>query len=111
KTPLRRYAGVVTVIAVLALWQILVMVKALPPYQLPAPADVWAEFQEWASSGKLWPHVWITVVEVLSGLTAGVVAALVLGYLIAHNRLLEDFLSPVIVALNRRRSWRMRRCW
>jgi NitT/TauT family transport system permease protein len=99
QTPLRRYAGLATVILVLALWQLLVMAKALPPYQLPAPADVWAEFRDWASTGRLWPHVSITVVEVLSGLTAGVLAALVLGYLIAHNRLLEDFLSPVVVAL------------
>lgn len=99
QTSIRRYAGLVTAVTVLAFWQLLVMAQALPPYQLPAPADVWAEFIDWASSGRLWPHVGITVAEVLSGLTVGVIAALVLGYLIAHNRLLEDFVSPVIVAL------------
>jgi NitT/TauT family transport system permease protein len=99
RTPLRRYAGLATLLAVLALWQLLVTVEALPPYQLPAPAAVWSEFTDWVGNGRLWPHVWVTTFEVLSGLAIGVAAALVLGYLIAHNSLLEDLVSPIIVAM------------
>lgn len=98
-TALRRYAGVITMLLILALWQGLVMLRALPSYQLPAPAAVWQEFTTWVDNGKLWPHVWTTLVEVLTGLGAGAFTALVLGYLIAHSALLEDFLSPIIVAL------------
>jgi len=98
-TPLRRYAGLITLLAALGLWQFLVTIKALPGYQLPAPIAVWNEFISWVQDGKLWPHIWTTLIEVLSGLSAGVLFALILGYLIAHSPTLEDFLSPIIVAL------------
>ncbi len=98
-TPLRRYVGLITLLMVLGLWQFLVVVKALPAYQLPAPAAVWTEFTDWVRGGRLWPHVWTTSIEVLSGLSSGALFALVLGYLISHSPLLEDFLSPIIVAL------------
>jgi NitT/TauT family transport system permease protein len=99
QTPLRRYAGLITLFVVLAAWQLLVMAKALPPYQLPAPIDVWHEFTSWVANGRLWPHVGTTVFEVVSGLAAGVFFALVLGYLIARNEVLEGFVSPIIVAM------------
>lgn len=98
-TPLRRYAGLITLLAALGLWQFLVTIKALPGYQLPAPIAVWNEFISWVQDGKLWPHIWTTTIEVLSGLSAGVLFALIFGYLIAHSPMLEDFLSPIIVAL------------
>lgn len=96
---MRRYAGLITLMVVLGAWQFLYEVKALPVYQLPAPIAVWQEFVSWVESGKLWPHVWTTTVEVVSGLAAGTFFALVLGYLIAHSQRLESFLAPLIVAM------------
>ncbi|MBW7879708.1 MAG: ABC transporter permease [Anaerolineae bacterium] len=96
---IRRYAGVITLGLMLLAWQLLVMSEALPSYQLPAPAAVWAEFVDWLSTGRLWPHIWTTVVEVVSGLAFGVLFAVALGYVIAHSPLLDDVLSPMIVAL------------
>jgi len=94
----RRYSGLFTIGFLLAAWHLLVAYEVLPPYQLPAPSAVWAEFMDWLVSGKIWPHITITLQEVLIGLTVGVSAALVLGYCIAHSQVLDDLLSPIVVA-------------
>lgn len=99
RVPVRRYAGLITLLVALGIWQLLVHIEALPIYQLPPPADVWQEFISWAGSGRLWPHVWTTTAEVLSGLALGTLFALVVGYLIAHSPRLESFLAPLIVAM------------
>jgi NitT/TauT family transport system permease protein len=98
KNWVRRYAGLLTIGVVLLVWHLLVMYKVLPPYQLPAPAAVWAEFIEWVGNGKIWPHITITLQEVLTGLFIGVGIALILGYFMAHSQVLHDLLSPVVVA-------------
>jgi NitT/TauT family transport system permease protein len=96
---LRRWSALISLVFALLFWQALVSLNVLPSYQLPAPATVWAEFTEWIANGKLWPHILTTTIEVLSGLAIGVSLALLLGYLIAHSPFLEDFVSPVVVAL------------
>lgn len=96
---IQRFAGFITVGVVLVLWHVLFAFEALPAYQLPAPSAVWDELAEWVGSGKIWPHITTTLVEVLTGLAAGVGLALLLGYLMAHSRLVEGLLSPLVVAL------------
>lgn len=98
KNWVRRYAGFLTFGVVLMAWHLLVAYEVLPPYQLPAPTAVWAEFTDWVESGKIWPHINITLQEVLTGLFVGVGAALIIGYLMAHSHVLEDLLSPIVVA-------------
>lgn len=98
KNWVRRYSGFLTAGLVLIAWHLLVAYKVLPPYQLPAPEAVWSEFAEWVNNGKIWPHITTTLQEVLIGLAIGVGAALLLGYVMAHSRLLDDLLSPVVVA-------------
>ncbi|MEO0563438.1 MAG: ABC transporter permease, partial [Chloroflexota bacterium] len=46
---------------------------------------------------SLWEHIGVTLSEVLLGLVFGLSTAVVLGYLIAKQPILEDLLSPVIV--------------
>lgn len=98
KNWVRRYSGFLTAGLVLIMWHLLVAYQVLPPYQLPAPAAVWSEFTEWVNNGKIWPHITTTLQEVLIGLAIGVGAALLLGYVMAHSTLLDDLLSPVVVA-------------
>lgn len=98
KNWVRRYSGFMSVGVVLLAWHLLVAYQVLPPYQLPAPSAVWAELSEWVENGKIWPHITTTLQEVLTGLVIGVSAALVLGYLMAHSQVLDDLLSPVVVA-------------
>ncbi len=95
----QRYGGLITLALVLLVWHVLVEMRALPVYQLPPMSAVWAELTEWVGNGKIWPHITTTLIEVLTGLAAGVTVALVLGYLMAHSSLLDHLLSPMVVAL------------
>jgi NitT/TauT family transport system permease protein len=67
-------------------------------YLLPPPADVFDKFQVVLKNGTLWMHIRATMLEALLGLGAGVGIGMALGYLIARIAMLEDLLSPVIVA-------------
>jgi NitT/TauT family transport system permease protein len=84
--------------AFLLFWHLLVVWQDYPTFFLPGPAQVWQRFLLLLDDGTLWSHTLVTLAEVLSGLTIGLVAALVLGYGLAKSPLLERILSPYIVA-------------
>ena len=81
-----------------ALWQGAVWLGDYPAFILPAPADVARTFARTLSDGSLWGHTRLTLAEVFGGLALGGVAATLLGYALAKNRLLEQFVAPYIVA-------------
>jgi NitT/TauT family transport system permease protein len=85
-------------VAFLFLWQLLVAWQHYPPFFLPGPLQVWQRFLLLLNDGVLWSHTLTTLAEILSGLTIGLVAALLLGYGLAKSPLLERILSPYIVA-------------
>ena len=99
KTPLRRFAGLLTLAVVLVVWQVIAALRIYPPFIIPAPAAVVESFIEVLRDGRLWFHTSTTLVEVFGGLLLGVGFGLALGYLIARSRTLEDLLSPLIVLL------------
>jgi NitT/TauT family transport system permease protein len=84
--------------AFLLFWQLLVAWQHYPTFFLPGPIQVWDRFLLLLHDGTLWSHTLITLAEVLSGLTIGLVAALVFGYGLAKSPLMERILSPYIVA-------------
>ncbi len=79
-------------------WQLVVYVSGFPPFVLPGPLTVAERFvQAWAQ-GTMWPHVQVTLVEILLGFGLGALIALVTGILLARSRLAERLLSPYLVA-------------
>ena len=83
----------------LLMWEGLVRWQDYPPFILPAPGDVWARFLLAWQDGSLGYHTSITLVEILGGLIMGMTAATLLGYLLAKSPLLDQLVSPYIVAL------------
>jgi NitT/TauT family transport system permease protein len=59
---------------------------------------VLAKFFKVLGDGTLWLHTRTTLIEVMIGLALGLSIGTTLGYAIAKNRLLEDLLTPIIVA-------------
>jgi NitT/TauT family transport system permease protein len=59
---------------------------------------VWTRFVLSLQDGSLVRHTTVTLVEILIGMTVGVSAASVLGYLLAKSWSIERLLSPYIVA-------------
>jgi NitT/TauT family transport system permease protein len=87
-----------SIIVGLGLWEAVVRLNHFPAFILPLPGQVWQRFWLVLSSGDLAWHTGVTLGEVLGGLGLGLLAATVLGYLIAKSPGLERTLLPYIVA-------------
>jgi NitT/TauT family transport system permease protein len=94
-----RWAGLpVTVLGLLALWQLLVVAGGYRPFILPGPGLVAERFAQAAGSGILWRHTSATLVEALGGFGIALALGLSVGYLLAHLPWLERALAPVLAA-------------
>ncbi len=82
-----------------ALWEGLVRINGVPPVVLPAPSAILLELWSLFSSGTIWPHLQVTLLEILAGFALGSIAALVLGTLIALFRTFDRIVYPYLVAL------------
>jgi len=87
-----------TLTAFVGLWALVVGVRGYAPFILPGPDRVAARFAEMMRDGSLWHHSAVTLYEILTGLIVGLTAAMLFGYLVAKSWLVEQFLSPLIVA-------------
>lgn len=80
-------------------WHFVTVIELYPHFIIPPPRAVFESFLEVAADGSLARHTLVTFYEMALGLLFGLGSALILGYLIAKNALIEQILSPVIVAL------------
>ena len=80
-------------------WQMGVQWIADTPrrFLLPTPAEVLARFVKLATNGALAYHAGVTLLEMGLGLLVGTTLAVLLGYGVAHSKLLAYLLEPVIV--------------
>jgi NitT/TauT family transport system permease protein len=85
-------------VAFLALWQGVVWLGGYPAFILPTPVTVVKRLDDLMADGALWFHTWVTLREVLAGLGLGMLAAVLLGYGLAHSSVAERLLAPYIVA-------------
>jgi NitT/TauT family transport system permease protein len=86
-----------TVVAVLAVWEALVRGLSIPAYILPPPTAILAALYRGIASWLYVDHIWITLAETLIGFAVGSALAFLLGTVIALSRRTEFFLYPFIV--------------
>jgi NitT/TauT family transport system permease protein len=98
KPALHQFAPLVTLAFILLVWQGVALLHLYPEFIIPPPAAVAAKFFQALSDGRLWLHTSTTLFAVVVGLILGVGIGSALGYLIAKSPLLEELLSPIIVA-------------
>lgn len=79
-------------------WQGMTTFGSLPTFILPSPARVAQRFWQTVNDGSLWQHTAVTLSQTLSGLTLGVLTAVLLAYLLHQSPALEQILAPYIVA-------------
>lgn len=96
---IRRVAPLLTLLLVLVAWQIIFSLNLYPPFIIPSPVVVLNKAILVIGDGSLLYHTGVTFWNVLAGLVVGLVLAVTLGYAIAKTPILEEFLSPVIVAV------------
>jgi len=80
------------------IWKLVIQIGDIEPFILPTPEQVWMRFGRAIEDGSLARHSLVTLSEVFGGLALGVIAAGLLGYLLAKSRPVERLLSPYIVA-------------
>ncbi len=83
----------------LLVWQIGVLWISDTPrrFLLPTPLEVSQRFIHLVSDGTLFYHTRVTLQEMGLGLCLGTTTALLLGYAVAHSRILAYILEPVII--------------
>jgi NitT/TauT family transport system permease protein len=87
------------ILGILIWWLIVRLAgERLPAFILPSPGLVLERFWQVFVDGSLARNTWVTLYEVLIGMSAGVIAATTLGYLLAKSPLFERLLSPYVVA-------------
>jgi NitT/TauT family transport system permease protein len=92
------WVGLGSLLVGLLLWEIFAQASDLPAFILPPPGRVAERFLQTVLDGSLLRHTSITLLEVLLGLSVGLAAGAVLGYLTAKSPTLERWLTPYIVA-------------
>lgn len=95
---LRRLFPLLTPLLLLVGWQIITSLKLYPAFLIPPPGEVFAELLAVTQDGSLWEHTAVTLGEMLPGLLIGTSIGTFLGYLIGKSLLLEELLTPIIVA-------------
>lgn len=94
----RNWVLILSLLLLIILWMTLVIILDLPEFILPGPALVVQRGWEAIHDGTLIFHTAVTFEEVLLGLFAGTLLAVLLGYQLSRSHLLERLVSPFLVA-------------
>src|SRR5437762_288179 len=87
-------------IAFFALWYALTETGVLAPFFFGEPLKVLVRIWEWFSGGKIYEHLWITLVETVLAFACGSALGLIVGLWLALSPLASSLLDPYIKALN-----------
>lgn len=82
--------------ALVALWQLAVLVTAAPAWLAPSPTAVWSALIE--DRVLLWANFLVTLQEVLLGFALALLAGIGCGVAIARSPVLDRALYPLIIA-------------
>ena len=89
---------VIALIVVYFLWKGVIWIYHYPTYILPAPSLVSQKLVYLIQSGKIYPHLQITLTEIFAGFLFGSILAMFFGYIFAKKRILHLTITPYIVA-------------
>ena len=93
------FAGLISILAGLALWEFLSRVVVANALFLAAPTQIFAAIYALAASGQLWPHIWISAVEFAVGYAIASLLGIVVGLVMASSELGKKILQPWISGL------------
>src|ERR1700722_2033844 len=90
----RRFAGVLSILGGLALWELVSRFVIANPLFIAAPTQIVAAIYSLAKSGELWPHVWISATEFALGYVIASVIGVALGMAMAQSEVARKALEP-----------------
>lgn len=84
--------------ALLALWQLIVRGFDLKPYFLVAPSDIATKFVDnWSN---IWSAMQVTGINAAYGILFGVIAGVLLSFLLSRWKVLDELVTPMSIAIN-----------
>ena len=87
-------------VAVFALWWALTETKVLAPFFFGEPLKVLRVVYEWFATGKIWPHLGVTLLETVLAFAIGSLLGLAIGLWLALSPVASALADPYIKALN-----------
>jgi ABC-type nitrate/sulfonate/bicarbonate transport system permease component len=89
-------APALLILVFLAIWQFVPPALGVAKYILPTPTQIGVQVVgDWS---LLWPNFLVTLSEVLLGFALAFAVAMVLGFAVAHSRILNRAIYPLLVA-------------
>jgi NitT/TauT family transport system permease protein len=86
--------------ALIAAWHVLTRTEVLPPFFFGEPLQVGSRIWDWFSSGKIFPHLGVTLLETLLAFILGTVLGLSAGLWLGLSPFAARLLDPYVTALN-----------
>jgi NitT/TauT family transport system permease protein len=93
------FAGLISIVAGLALWEFLSRVVIANALFLAAPTQIFAAIYGLAIGGQLWPHIGISAAEFAIGYVIASLLGIVVGLVMASSELGKKILQPWISGL------------
>jgi NitT/TauT family transport system permease protein len=94
-----RYAGLLALAGLIALWQLAGSLALINPVFLPTPLQVVRAMLQLASSGALWQHLAYSVMRIGTGWLLGTAAGIIVGFAIGLSTLARSVGITFISAL------------
>jgi NitT/TauT family transport system permease protein len=89
----------IAILALLALWQLVVEIGLVDPLYVSTPTKVAAEFVDLIGDGSTYPAIWVTTQELLIGLAIGSAAGIASGIVLGVKPYWNAVASPIIGTL------------
>jgi NitT/TauT family transport system permease protein len=96
---MERALRVLSPLALLALWELLVRAHVLDARFFPAPSAIAGNFVAFARSGELASNLLITLQRILVGFVLGAIPGIAVGLLMGVSRFARAALEPVVAVL------------
>ena len=93
-----RYYSILLFLSILIFWELFCRTSNISSLITPAPTDIFTVLWEGLTIGYLWPHIWITTLEMTLGLLIGCSIGFLFGLLLEENKFLRKLLWPYIIA-------------
>ena len=84
-----------SVVAIVVIWQVVIWVSGVPSFILPGPSKVALALLE--NAALISEHAWITLLEVLAGLALGTLLGIATALYIMMSPIAQRLLMPVLV--------------
>ncbi|KAA0969013.1 ABC transporter permease [Aureimonas fodinaquatilis] len=94
----RKLAPLIVIVAILAIWEAVVRIFAIPSFMLPAPSEVFSV--GWRTRSIILGAAGQTLLTTLLGFALAVAFGLVAGVIVGSSRVIYDSIYPTLIGFN-----------